>query len=353
MLYKTWSGNISIIERSMMIMKKKCFLELVLCFVLLYTFFLSGISVMNAEASTRENLSKINETIAIGENTKINIENSFEGAVYGYASSNKKVATVSKVGKVTGLTEGTAFITVSRKYTGIIGICKVTVKKASIYNECKVLELHTKAYRNYSIYNAHMPLEGVIAYLNPKAAYKYVFPIKKITITKKGNITKMALKNNEKAKVKVIETYKKKTRVVGYINIIGKNKKFAPIKISKTFKCIKGNRKDTFIIDKDIEKVEKEYNVSNVVAVNTDDIGFVLTDKNYKATMKNQCKYAMIRTYDFCYGLVDQDEDNDEYDCLIPNKVGVSYLHYFVKNEKTKTWKKLRTYEFNVKSTAK
>lgn len=75
-------------------------------------------------------LAKTSGTVKVGKTLQIKIKSTFpkDDKVKSYTSSNKKVATVDKNGKVTGKKKGTANITVTMK-SGAKATFKVTVKK--------------------------------------------------------------------------------------------------------------------------------------------------------------------------------------------------------------------------------
>lgn len=75
-------------------------------------------------------LTKTSGTVKVGKTLQIKIKSTFpkDDKVKSYKSSNKKVATVDKNGKVTGKKKGTANITVTMK-SGAKATFKVTVKK--------------------------------------------------------------------------------------------------------------------------------------------------------------------------------------------------------------------------------
>lgn len=75
-------------------------------------------------------LAKTSGTVKVGKTVQIKIKSTFpeNDTVKSYKSSNKKVATVDKNGKVTGKKKGTATITVTMK-SGAKATFKVTVKK--------------------------------------------------------------------------------------------------------------------------------------------------------------------------------------------------------------------------------
>lgn len=75
-------------------------------------------------------LAKTSGTVKVGKTLQIKIKSTFpkDDKVKSYKSSNKKVATVDKNGKVTGKKKGTANITVTMK-SGAKATFKVTVKK--------------------------------------------------------------------------------------------------------------------------------------------------------------------------------------------------------------------------------
>lgn len=106
-------------------MRKQRVVKSVGCLILALLMVISCMTPV--QASSKGKISKSSETIYVGQNTTLKVTGA-SGKVT-WSTSNKKVATVSKSGVVTGKKAGKATITAkagSKKFT-----CKVTVKKLS------------------------------------------------------------------------------------------------------------------------------------------------------------------------------------------------------------------------------
>ena len=73
---------------------------------------------LTVEAATKPKLAKKSTNIVIGQTKTIKIKNKPKGAKITYKSNNKKIATVTKKGKVKGIKNGTTKIAVSVKKKG-------------------------------------------------------------------------------------------------------------------------------------------------------------------------------------------------------------------------------------------
>ncbi len=95
------------------------------------TFF--GSSGEALAAPKKAQLKKRKVTIDVGKTYAVALKNKQKKATYSFKSSDKKVATVSKTGKVKGVKKGSAKITVRQKLkkkTQKVGVLKVTVRSA-------------------------------------------------------------------------------------------------------------------------------------------------------------------------------------------------------------------------------
>ncbi len=84
-----------------------------------------------SQAAKKAKLSNRKLTMTVGQKKKIKIKNRRKAAKYLFKSSRKKVASVSKLGKVKAIKKGTAVITVKEKYkkkVKTVGKVKITVK---------------------------------------------------------------------------------------------------------------------------------------------------------------------------------------------------------------------------------
>jgi hypothetical protein len=80
-----------------------------------------------AKAASNPALTKTSRNILVGKKYDLNIKNKVKLSSYVWTTSNKKIATVTKSGVVTGVNKGTATIT-----------CKVTTPKKTLALTCKV-----------------------------------------------------------------------------------------------------------------------------------------------------------------------------------------------------------------------
>jgi hypothetical protein len=113
---------------------------LVLAIVLVSAFTMPVNSIQAATAAKTPTFSKSYSYILIKDTYQLSIKNKVKESTYAYASSNKKIATVSKDGKVKGISKGTATIT-----------CKIKTPK-KVYNlKCKVTII--KPATDFKIYN--------------------------------------------------------------------------------------------------------------------------------------------------------------------------------------------------------
>jgi hypothetical protein len=80
-----------------------------------------------AKAASNPALTKTSRNILVGKKYDLNIKNKVKLSSYVWTTSNKKIATVTQSGVVTGVNKGTATIT-----------CKVTTPKKTLVLTCKV-----------------------------------------------------------------------------------------------------------------------------------------------------------------------------------------------------------------------
>ena len=121
--------------------KVKKSLAFLLAFVMVFTAI--GVQMpVTVQAATKIALSCTMKTVAVGGTYTVSVEGvNDKKATYAWSSSNKKVATVSKSGVVTGVAEGNATIkckiTMSDESTKTLS-CKVTVKKQKAATSVKI-----------------------------------------------------------------------------------------------------------------------------------------------------------------------------------------------------------------------
>lgn len=193
----------------------------------------------SADAASKPYLDAKKVTLGIANTYSIYIENSNSKATYTYASSNKKVAKVNKKGVVTTIKAGTAKITVKQKLKGKttkVGTLKVTVKKATCFSFKKGEEFWCTAQKGYWSSGAEswtLSTYDFIQYQNYKAKYTfYSMDKSKLKIKTNGKITYTGKAGRVKIKVK--ETYKKKTRTVGTFYLCVKEPVITEKKITVT-----------------------------------------------------------------------------------------------------------------------
>lgn len=112
-------------------MKKRQFTALLMSFVLVLAM-MPWTAVVDAKAASSPKLAKKSMKIYVGKTAKVKVRNKPRGAKLIFKSSNKRVAAVSKKGKVKGKRAGKATIRISVRKNGktIKKLkCKVTVRK--------------------------------------------------------------------------------------------------------------------------------------------------------------------------------------------------------------------------------
>ncbi len=155
---------------------------------------------------------------------KIVVVNSKKKATYTFTSSNKKVVTVKKdknVGYLTGVKDGEATITVKQKLNGkttTVGKCKVIVEKATV----NIGFLASVGKGSTYLF--------MMSNINPEAKYTYEckdknFSVKDLRVEDTENEGFYYIRQECNIKkpgvytVTVKETYKKKTRTLGKVEI--------------------------------------------------------------------------------------------------------------------------------------
>lgn len=185
---------------------------ILLCMVLIAPTVLNCLpSVHNlsqVEAATKAKLYSSKGKIGINSSPEyIYIENQKDSAKYTYTTSNKKVATVSKDGLVTGKSKGSAKITVKQLYKGKttkVGTYSVSVVYAKLYEKEITMSALGRSY-------------PYIEYMNKKATYSGVSSDPTVvSVDKDGNLE--GLKAGT-ATVTFTETYKKVKRELGDITV--------------------------------------------------------------------------------------------------------------------------------------
>lgn len=259
-----------------------------------------------------------NMTVAIGENRTISLQNKKKGAQYTFKSSKKKVVSVNKKGIITGLSAGKAKITVTqtlKKKKSKVGTVNVTVKKASIYPDAKdSWWMSTQPGWISSSSPVQIYKYEVVSYVNPKAKYNFYSSDKtKLKITTSGKVTYAS--GSGKVKVTIKETYKKKTRTVGTMQITLKKPKL----IKNALTVIKG---ETFYITDYMEAIGKYWVNWTDEADKPEDISELANDG---VDIDKTEKLESIR-----------DEDGEWYGKMKALSGGVQYLHVYAYDYKNK-----------------
>ena len=107
-----------------------------LCAIVMVIIMAFSVTTENVFAAKKVKLNKVKATIYVGKTVQLKVNNNKKKVKW--SSSNKKVATVSKRGKLTGKKAGKATITAQigkKKYK-----CKIIVKKKAVVNQTKVPE---------------------------------------------------------------------------------------------------------------------------------------------------------------------------------------------------------------------
>lgn len=231
----------------------KEFFKKTLVLLLALTLAIPAVNGVEAKAASKPTLSSKKMTIGIGSygdtygafhktetKYKLTVENQKKGASYTFTSSNKKVVTVKtskNVGYLTGVKAGSANITVKQKLKGkttTVGKCKVTVKKTTVSAGYMADSLAVGCDVEVgNAYSLDSPYSSVCVFknYNPSAKYTYESNSKNFKMSQKkvkmsedansyfGYIQKYTATEPGTYTVTVKETYKKKTRKVGTVQI--------------------------------------------------------------------------------------------------------------------------------------
>ncbi len=161
-----------------------------------------------AAAKTKAKLYTKKGSIGIASTPEyIYIEDQNYDAKYTFTSSNKKIVTVDKNGKLTGVAKGTAKITVKETYkkkTVNVGTFTVSVVNSKLSSKSIEVPLFASYY---------LPLE----YRNYKAKYSGEVADPTIATVNEDGLL-VGLKEG-KTTVTISETYKKKTRKLGNLTV--------------------------------------------------------------------------------------------------------------------------------------
>ncbi len=187
-------------------------IAVLLCICLVAPAVLSCLPAVNtttkAEAAAKAKLIASKGTVGISSSPEyIRIANFNDNAKYSYSSGNKKVATVDKHGKITGVAKGSAKITVKETYKGktvTVGIYSVSVVGSKLSSKEIAIPL----------FSAYV---SPIQYQNFKAEYSGDTADPSIVkLDKDGSL--IGLKAGGTT-VTVKETYKGKTRSLGKVTV--------------------------------------------------------------------------------------------------------------------------------------
>lgn len=342
-------------------MKQKSRLGVVLLVMVLVV---SSFSTMGIKAKSYAKLYESNIKLAVEGQYTLDIYYREAKAKYTYTSSSKKIATVTSKGEIIGRKPGTAYITVKEILKGKkrkVGTCKVVVKKACFQNNKSEQEIVSKTYGNYKKFpydlnwNEYYSLENEfskwytdnVRYRNKKAIYRFASTTKKVKINSAGEVVKFDLLHGQKAKINVVEIYKKRTTVIGCFYLVAKDvrlDKEYKTKKATTYTCTVGKKQDEYDIYSD-GLYEIKYLASELKVIWNDQKNYVLTDKKLKKMGKkyNDSKFSMqYKVY-----------KGQDYEWLVPKKAGVTYVHYFVRNYTTNKWERIVTRTFNVREAKK
>lgn len=186
-----------------------------------------GIDKMVGEAaSSSVSCGKVN--LALNETERIDIDNKKKNAQYTYISSDKKVASVTQKGAVTGKKEGKTKITVKETYKGKtkkIGTVSVTVFAATISEDRKQWEEKIDSQTGYwkseegkEEGKRYFGAEKILDYSNKKATYKiYSSDTDLLKVKTDGTIVDAV--GEGEVTLTVEETYKKKTTTIGSFKV--------------------------------------------------------------------------------------------------------------------------------------
>lgn len=172
------------------------------------------------------------------------ISNMKDSAKYSYKSSDKSVVKVDSQDILTGVSYGTATITINETYKGkttAAGSYKVTVKETTLKNDAKAAdflwaEIGKTTFKENPFNLQDYVEENLFDCRNMDAVYTFYSGDKNILKIKANGLVEETLKAG-KVKITVKETYNKKTRTVGKIGMEVKNPEFT--KVDKTVNVAK------------------------------------------------------------------------------------------------------------------
>lgn len=165
-------------------------------------------TVTRAEAAAKVKVGFTNKTLGIYSTPEyLYIQNGKSNAKYTYASSNKKIATIDKNGKITGISKGKTDITVTETYKG---------KKSKVQTTAVSVVDSKLAGKTLEI-QAYSGSQPPIQYKNFKATYTLVPTDPTILKVDKNGLLVGLIEGN--TAVSVTETYKGVKRDLGSITV--------------------------------------------------------------------------------------------------------------------------------------
>lgn len=278
---------------------------------------LSGVHVSAVSAAE---LAVKKKDIAIADTYKIKLKDKNKLASFRYTSSQPEIAAVTKKGIVTGKKAGTAKITVTQifnKKKSVIGTLAVTVKEAELADLDSMEQgppalWHQPGYYR-SLYNSGTPdyLDVGIKYMhyrNPQAEYWYSSGDEaKLLLEKDGAVVDTFSECT--VEVFVHETYRKKTRTVGSVEVLIIGPHLA--NDAYTWELAKG---DTLNIRSYIRSRKYRIQISD-------------SAKPDAAAVNNISEESLYRGDEV---LAFEDLDDSKYGSLRAVGVGSRYLHVFM-----------------------
>lgn len=170
--------------------------------------------IIQAEATAKKPAISMKQfTTGIGTASKeIDIKNKLKNAKYTFYSSNKKVVTVDKIGKINGISEGSAIITAKQNYKNkitTIGTCKVMIELSSVDSTTKKIECGI---------NGELLLDQWIKINHSigRAKYSYESENTKIALIQTSSLCGISMGDTL---IHVYETYEGTKREVGTVSV--------------------------------------------------------------------------------------------------------------------------------------
>ncbi len=246
-------------------------------------------TVTKAEAAAKAKAELTNKNVGICSTPEyLYIVNAKSGAKYTYTSSNTKVATVSKDGKISGVSKGTAIITVYETYKG--KKTKLSTQSVSVVN--------SKLARNSMEVIAHTGYLAPIQYMNFKAKYTYTSSDPSIVTTDKNGFI-VGLKGGS-ATLTVTETYKNVKRTLGDITVSVTESSISDESKNITIGINSSNSVyDVIYINNSSWDVVYSYESadSNIVSVDSRDDGWGYTETVLKGVNLGTTTVTVYETY--------------------------------------------------------